>query len=442
MKAIQVKCPHCNAQLRADETTQMVTCEYCGTASQIQRRTRILERVQLPAQINPAMRYAVQSHSSGWKWMVLAIVFIPVLITVIVIVSVVSRVRQTVRVEIPKEITAAFGSNGIKIDMSGGGGKNRGPSWQGTDSVLVADVDGDGVPELIGRGRQVQVGDSIRLLALDLATGRIKWQSEPIGTYSDTYTGPLSIAGDLVVHANNSGTIQAFAVKDGARTWKATQDERVAAFCLDGDNLVAVGADDMLRTYARADGAVVGTPKAAPGKGKASWDKKDPCSVLPNDDQTAFQRVEDSRHSRYNQYRIDGNKHDLAVDHAIDGPDGGRVLGGTRKEGTNVTTIVAVDAKNTERWRATAAAEALTATGGPRHIVVGERETCIIYYSNTYRTACFAMADGKRLWDIESPSFAEGLLIIGRFLVMTTARNIEVHDVETGVEKWTSSSWD
>jgi len=442
VRAIQVKCPNCNAQLRADETTQTVTCDYCGTASQIQRRTRILERVQLPAQINPAMRYAVQSHSSAWKWMIIAIVFVPVLITIIVIVSVVSRVRQTVRVEIPKEITAAFGSNGIKIDMSGKG-RDRGPSWQGTDSVLVADVDGDGTPELIGRGRQVQVGDSIRLLALELATGKIKWQSDVLGTYSDTYTGPLSIAGDLVVHANNSGTIQAFALKDGTRRWKATQDERVAGFCLgEGNTLVAVGADDMLRTYARADGAVVGTPKAAPGKGKSPWDKKAPCEVLSNDDQTEFQRVEDSRSGRYNQYRIDGGKHDLNVDHAIDAPDGGRVLGGTRKEGTNVTTIVAVDAKNAERWRTAAAAEALTATGGPRHVVVGERETCIIYYSNTYRTACFAMADGKRLWDTETPSFAEGLHIIGRFLVMTTSRNIEVHDVETGVEKWTSESWD
>lgn len=434
MRAIQVKCPNCNAQLRADETTPSVTCEYCGTASQIQRRTRILERVKPPAQIDPAMHYAVQSHSSGWKWMILGLVLVPVLITVIVVVTVVSRVRQAVRVEIPKEITAAFGSNG-KV-------RERGPSWQGTYSVLVADVDGDGTPELVGRGRRVNAGDSIQVLALELATGTIKWQSEPLGTYTDTYTGPLSIAGDIVVHANNSGTIQAFALKDGTRKWKVTQDERVAGFCLDGENLITVGADDMLRTYARADGSVVGTPKAAPGKGRRSLDAKPPCAVLPDDRHTVFERVEDSRRARYNQYRIDGAKHDLDVEHAIDGPDGGRVLGGTRKGGTRVTTIVAVDAKNVERWRSAAAVEALTATGAPRHIVVGERETCIIYYSNTYRTACFAMADGKRLWDLEaSPSFAEGLLIIGRFLVMTSSRNIEVRDVETGVEKWTSTGW-
>ncbi len=82
MKAIQVTCPNCGAKLKVDEASSLVTCEYCGTASTIQRRTRILERVVPPASterpaIRGAVRYARQQHSSRW---IAAIVAIPILI--------------------------------------------------------------------------------------------------------------------------------------------------------------------------------------------------------------------------------------------------------------------------------------------------------------------------------------------------------------------------
>ena len=51
--------------------------------------------------------------------------------------------------------------------------------------------------------------------------------------------------------------------------------------------------------------------------------------------------------------------------------------------------------------------------------VVGEREVCIVYYQKTYMLACWALADGKRLFDAEAPNFFEGLLVVGRTLVVT-----------------------
>ena len=82
------------------------------------------------------------------------------------------------------------------------------------------------------------------------------------------------------------------------------------------------------------------------------------------------------------------------------------------------------------------AADPLGAEGAPRQVVVGDREVCMIYYSTEYRLACFAMADGKRLWDQASPAFANGLTMVGRSLVLSTSRDLRVIDLETGAPRW------
>jgi len=49
------------------------------------------------------------------------------------------------------------------------------PSWAGS-APLVADIDGDGTPDLIGRARRVLPEDRITLVAVDGATGT-RWTS-------------------------------------------------------------------------------------------------------------------------------------------------------------------------------------------------------------------------------------------------------------------------
>jgi outer membrane protein assembly factor BamB len=127
----------------------------------------------------------------------------------------------------------------------------------------------------------------------------------------------------------------------------------------------------------------------------------------------------------------------IEVDAVVDGP-GGRVVSGEKSEGTRVTTLVALDARGAERWRTTAAADPLGAVGDARTVVVGEGETCLVYRgSSDDRLACFALADGKRLWDVVAPSvFTSGLFVIGRLLVVVTSQQLEVRELDTGVVKW------
>jgi len=411
----------------------VVACEYCNVTSAIQRRTRIFERV-IPPQLSSEqrqmqLRYAVQKHTSAFKWIIMVVILIPLVITVVVIVGVVKAVKDAtnqasrLKKEIPALAAKAMKQPG-----------DAAPTWQGTDNLLVGDVDGDGSPEIIGRGRQVNKGDIVRVIALDLATGKQKWQSEPIGTYSETHTGQLAIAGDLIMFASAKAEVSALAVKDGAKKWQTKLDERVEAFCAaDDGTIIAVGADDQLRTLARVDGSAVGAPKAAPGKGKPGWDKPEPCKLLPNDDETPFERLQEMR-GRHGNGR---NKTlGIDVDVTMEMP-GGKLLSGSKAEGTHVTLLVATDEKGAEKWRATGAADPLASTGAPRHVALGDKEACMIYYSTEYRIACFALADGKRLWDEAAPSFAHGLEPVGRSLVMSTSTDLQVRDIETGKMRWT-----
>ncbi len=383
-----------------------------------------------------AQRYAVQRHTRGWVFGILLAVMLPMIIIGVIVANAISNARrmsQIAKIQIDLKTGGVFGNNNVTIKTGRPG--DRGPTWQGTDSMLVVDVDGDGTPEIVGRGRQVNAGDIVRVIALDLMTGKIKWQTDPIGTYSETYQGPLATGGDMVLFASAKAEVQAFGLRDGKLRWKAKLDERVASFCVGDDNtVIAVGADDVLRTLSRADGTAVGPAKPTPNKGKPRWEKVAPCVAMQDDKEPLYERLKDSQRSSRDRSKT--HPKDLSVDVAMDAPGGGKVLSASKKEGTHVTTIVALDDKGAERWRATGAADALSAEGAPRQMVVGEKEVCIVYYSTDYRIACFAMADGKRLWDEKAPSFANGLMIVGRSLVLTTSNGLRVMNVETGAARW------
>ena len=411
MKAIRVTCPNCGATLRVAEAATTAKCEYCGIASSVMRRTRILERIISPSQ--SSMPRAVQRHTRAWIVIVLLSVLVPIAVAGVCVATAVRRV--SVDINVPRTVTTTSRAP-----------KDRPPSWQGTDSVLVADVNGDGTAELIGRARRVNAGDIVMLIALDLATGKPVWTGDVLGTYSDTYRGPLALAGDMILHTTHEGELRAYALATGKQLWKTKLDERIDYFCpgAAAGTIDAIGADDVIRPIQR-DGTL-GTKRDAPKKTRG----KDICKRLPSDAVSAFE-IEKQGFSDDKQL---GKKTELYVDAIITGP-GGRIVSGSRAKGTHVTTLVALDDNDKERWRATATPDGLGAEGAPRQVVVGEQDVCIVYYSNDYRTACFAMADGKRRWDAETPSFFEGLIIVDRSLIVT-GHELRVHDLDTGAVRW------
>jgi hypothetical protein len=245
MRAIAVLCPHCAARLEVDETARVATCSYCGTTSRIQARTRFLERAVPPPALPPqerALPVATQRHSVRWS---AAVVLLPLLV-----------------------VGAALAAS-LAVRQAGGVG-SKARLWQ-SPGVLVRDVTGDGVGDVIGWTQPIP-GEQTALAAFDGASGRRLWQ-RAMGTFQETRVGFLALAGDLVLYADPRGELSALASADGATRWRATLGEQVEAFCADeGDAAVRVQTrDERWHRVDLAAGAVAAA--AAPS----------PCRALPND---------------------------------------------------------------------------------------------------------------------------------------------------------------
>jgi outer membrane protein assembly factor BamB/DNA-directed RNA polymerase subunit RPC12/RpoP len=429
MKLIVVTCPHCGGRIQTAEATDQIRCEYCGTLSRLQRRTRMLERVLPPPPMAPGRPapIAVQHRRRGVGVIIAMSALVPTAIGGAVAYTVLGSSSFTSS-RAPTRGPAAT-ANAIPPDP---------PSWQG-GAPLLADLDGDGTPEVIGRSRRVGKVDEIRVIALDGKTGKPRWESEPLGNYSDTYQGPLVLAGDLVLFASQRAEVRAFAAADGKRRWTTTLEERVVRFCDQGATIVAVGKDDVERPLVRASGARAAAtaeaapPAAPPPKRRTRPGRATACESAPSDNR--------GMRDHHLEWAI-ADKVDLAGDRLVIGP-GGRVASGTRRKGTRVPTLVALDAANKARWRVELPADPLAAgEGAPGAVAVGDAVVCGSYGLGgagwRASVACFALADGRRLWDRglgNTPM--SSLQIAGPTLLISASGWLETRDLDTGATRWT-----
>ena len=419
-------CPHCGARLRVGDGS-VVRCEYCGTDARVQRRTVILDRVKPPPEQGPRP-IAVQQINPAARKLVWLSFLLPVAIGGFVTWQVQRNVSRATQ-----QAFAVTSTTTTQTTTSFSSSSPGDPEWQGTRPAIIVDVDGNGAPDLVGRSRRVSAGDQVRLMALDGATGKVTWESEPLGTYSDTYNGPLAIAGDVVVYASPGAEVRGVALATGKTMWTTRLDERVKALCEGStpDTFIALGADDVLRPLRRADGTGVTAelPPAPPAKGRR---KAPPCTLLPSD-------VEASSRDRRDDKL--GDKHELSSAQVVTGP-GGRVLAGQRARGTRVATLVGLDDKGEARWKVPVPQDPLGSTEREvEAVVVGENEVCAAYYAKSIvdplHVACFALADGARRWDQQSQARSlRHLQVLGSRLVITAVGSIDLREIATGARVW------
>ncbi len=411
MKAIQVTCPQCGARLAAGDAAR-VTCEYCGTEAHVQRRSRVLERVE-PTRPPPGMRVAVQQRSAA---PILAVAALVVVLGAIIL-----------------GISAAVHQAASTTKPTGGGGTTPAPGrilgWEGDmgGGVLMTDADGDGDVDVIGRCREYGNVDAVSIIALDGATGATLWESPALGTYIETYQGLLGLAGDTIVFTNELGEVRGYAVAGGARRWSAQLPERAATLCAGDGTVGVVGNDGVRRDVRLADGK-------PPAEAPAAAD----CVPLPHDHEGGHPRL---RHIDA-PYELAGTlglqRASLAV-----GP-GGRVVSGERDKGTRVARLVALDGeRDTARWSVDVAAQPLAAhEGAPELVAVGDDVACASYEPSASqsvpRLACFDLATGARRWDQEllDDSPLEGLFITEVGVMIAQWGLLEVRDPATGALRW------
>ncbi len=420
MRAILVTCPHCGARVEVRGDSPEVRCAYCDTVARVQRRTRVLAR---PAPVPTADRglpVAVERRGAA-----LTVILVLVLATGGLMGGVMFALRRP-----------PAGSVAPRAERPTPAPTPPRPSWQGTYPPILVDVTGDGVRDLVGRSRLVVPEDVSRVIAIDGATGKLRWQGPSLGTYIDSYQGVVAVAGDLVLFASPRGEVRALAAATGAQRWAVRLDERTERFCDGGDAVIAVGVDGVARPLRRADGSAApaaepAAPPARPAR-RASKPTRPACTAVPSD------------HDRRGAWSADwslGDRHGMGSPVLAAGP-AGRVLGGTRRTGSQVPMLAALDGKTGTRWKILVPEDPLAASQRPpEHVVVGDDSVCASYATEgaqgAAHLACFAMADGRRLWDrvvgASMPSSVQrgdgGLVVVGA--------KVEVLDLATGAVRWT-----
>lgn len=394
MNAIVVRCPNCNAQLKIASSLDVVECEYCHAQARVQRRTQVLERVLPPPKVGPAL-IATQAHSARWG-----------VGGALVVVA----------------IAAAIGILVVGRGCGIGPAAKR-PTWQGTTALLVTDLDGDGKRELVGRARRVEAGDRIWIVALDLASGAVRWESDSLGSHSDTGAGMLAAGRDTIVFATPRGEVVFFDARASAPRWKVQLDERISHLCEgDKDTVVVVGVDRHLRTLARADGAMRPSDPARP------------CVRLASD-------VEARRGGGPAEASRLGQSIGLQVSEIHPAP-GGRVLEATRQGGTRVPMLAFVDDAGTVRWKVDVPVDPLAASeGDPEKLAVGDRAVCAAYRPDQKlgdpHLTCFALADGKRLWNVAPGMYPlSSLAVTDVGVVFAAWGRVELRALDTGDVVW------
>ncbi|MBI4952255.1 MAG: PQQ-binding-like beta-propeller repeat protein [Myxococcales bacterium] len=376
-----IKCSHCGAPLDVPEDARSTRCAYCGTQVRIEPRA--------PAPPPVAAPPAAPTPSPDFARRVAALQARP-------------RPSAAGRVVTTLVLVLVLGGGGLFVALQKSGCSALGSDqWEGVHGAILADVNGDGAADIVGRMRRVTGGDRVWLAAFDGATGKELWKSEALGPYLETYQGMLGLAEDTLLYASAGGELVAFGLRDGQRRWRASLPEKATGFCAGDAGTVRVGLANKSEAAVRlSDGQAA--PRAAGAAGAAS-----PCKRLADDGEHGDPSFETEEHPGFDK-GLPGLRVDLELRRA----DGPRILLGTRSEGTQVPMIgVVYPADPARTWKSELAATRPLETGpfGPEAgAVTNDRVFTVYQFTDSSRPRMLVAFDlsGHRLWESPLPNTA------------------------------------
>jgi outer membrane protein assembly factor BamB len=243
-----LKCSQCAANLPPGEPGDTVVCTFCGAAILIPRPEP--PRVEIHRIIDKP-REPVSGDRSGFSCLPVLLVSLALPILGMTLASTCERI---------------FGFEEDDSPATGLGSLLRSDVPWESSGVILARVNGDATPDVIGRLRRVSPDDTVWLAALDGATGERLWETPSLGTYMETYQGALARVGSRLVLGTEDGTLRSWDLRTGAPGWSASTPDVVERFCVspEGDGtLSAELKTGRLLAIDAATGAIRGTTMAS-----------------------------------------------------------------------------------------------------------------------------------------------------------------------------------
>lgn len=264
---------------------------------------------------------------------------------------------------------------------------------QFTDLPMLADVNGDGSPDVIGKTRIP--GGEEWIAAYDGRNGKPLWRTPALVKEATTYDSRRAVVFDRLISVDALGKVQAYDLRTGAPSWSVPLGEKARRVCQGDGAIVVETVDDVRHGLAPATGQ-----RRELAKGAA-------CAAVSSSNESAGYRIVGT--SDFGDFglpalhEIEGMYGNKALIPSGPGP---RFVLGSRNKGSRIAMVAAVDGKKVLWKEAVPGVDPLTTKlGDPDAATYAGGLLVVPYDMNAQdggtRLACFHGATGKRLWDVQ-----------------------------------------
>lgn len=418
-----VHCPRCGAEVRLDAKRERATCAFCGTTSYAESA----HKVDAPVVV-------VKPHVTVYVSLALALL-------AVVVTAATVLVPMLTKVPADRPATKAATTSTFPATTAASVAVPAVPQKPPEAPLLrvvsftearLLDTDGDKKDELLVPVEQTLTGKSSRHVAVyELASGKLLRQTPALEQPDNAL---IAFAHNRLVLAQPLGQVVGYDLASGDSQWSTALGERVAALCEadskvadalqvvtdDGRSLlldVKTGRQSPTRTACRF-------PLAVSHGRHAPTDRRDYRAPRELD---AFQcggvrvmgsanySVPDACKARA---KVDGDRLDGVVAHAVWRQGAGWLVLGVRKPGAYVP-MVGVYERGRWKWKSEAPAQnPLEAEqGGPRTPSLYGDSLIVSYGSGRPERQWltrFDMRDGTRTWSLELPASVSSLVSVAQ----------------------------
>jgi len=242
-KLVKTKCPECGARLEINPEADKITCEYCGGVSLVEDKKKKKDQPPPAAQtpgmpVQPVIRI---NTGASWTWLIY--ILIPIFMVFGIGGFSVFRACGS--------LGEAF--QGFTPTSGPGSGSGTGQSfgermqWIGHKQPMLADVNGDGVMDLIGwiRFLNTSGGNSFdHIGAFNAIDGQRLWKTGPITDSSQLHNTKVAMSGDKILVGDTTGVLKAYSIYNGQVVWNGMLGERTDRICGDSQGFVRVETKD------------------------------------------------------------------------------------------------------------------------------------------------------------------------------------------------------